>query len=91
MWKNSVEPDRSQVMRMRISFWIPKAKDAHSEYITLTGFSLQQWLHKRASLLRSLTLAAGVVRADTNKICFMRMFMIREGITPRLWPGRSRA
>jgi hypothetical protein len=32
--------------------WIPKATNTHSDYVTCIAFSLQQWLHKRASLLR---------------------------------------
>jgi hypothetical protein len=32
---------------MRITCWIPKAKDTHSEYVTLTAFSQQQSLHLR--------------------------------------------
>ena len=38
--------------RMRIACWIPKAKHTHSEYVILTAFPLQQWLHERASMLR---------------------------------------
>jgi len=43
MWKNIVEPDRSQ---MRIACWITKAIDSHSEYVIFTAFSL----HERSSL-----------------------------------------
>jgi len=32
--------------------WIPKATNTHSDYVTCIAFLLQQWLHKRASLLR---------------------------------------
>ena len=37
MWKNIVERGRSQmtIRRMRISCWIPKAANTHSEYVTL--------------------------------------------------------
>jgi len=38
---------------MRFACWIFNAKDAHSEYATLTAFILQIWLHERASVLRS--------------------------------------
>jgi hypothetical protein len=51
MWKNIVLPDRPHVTtwRMRISCWIPKAADTHSEYVLiLIAFPLQQWLHERA-------------------------------------------
>ena len=48
------EPDRPQmtVWRMRIACWKTKATNTHLEYITLIAFTLQQWLHKRASMLR---------------------------------------
>jgi hypothetical protein len=37
--------------RMRIACRIPKARKTHLEYVILIAFQLQQWLHKRASLL----------------------------------------
>jgi hypothetical protein len=42
-WKNIAEPDRPQmtIRRMSIACWIPKATDAHSEYVILIAFSLQ--------------------------------------------------
>jgi len=40
------------IRRMGIACWIPKATGKHSEYVILTAFPLQQWLHERASLLR---------------------------------------
>ena len=54
MWKKKVKPDRPQmtVWRKRFACWIPKAINTHSEYVTLTYFPLQQWLHERASMLR---------------------------------------
>ena len=52
MWKNIVEPDRPQmtIWHIRIAYWIPKATNIHLEYIILTAFRLQQWLHERTSL-----------------------------------------
>ena len=54
IWKSMLHPDRPQmtVWHMRISCWVPKATNTHSDYVTLTAFPLQQWLHKRASTLR---------------------------------------
>ena len=54
MWINIAQPDRPQmtIWRMRIACWIPKATNTHSEYVTLTAFPLQQWLHESASTLR---------------------------------------
>jgi len=40
------------IRRMRIACWIPKATGTHSEYVILTDYQLQQWLHLRTSLLR---------------------------------------
>ena len=37
---------------MRFAFWIPKATDTHSEYVTFTAFPLQQLLHESAWVLR---------------------------------------
>jgi hypothetical protein len=37
---------------MRIECCIPKVTDAHSEYVTIIVFLLQQWLHESASILR---------------------------------------
>jgi hypothetical protein len=54
MWKCTVEPDETQmtIRRMRIPCWILKAKNTHAEYVILTAFPRQQWLHERASVLR---------------------------------------
>jgi hypothetical protein len=40
MFKNILEPDRLQmtIWRMRITRWIPKATNTHSEYVTLIVF-----------------------------------------------------
>jgi hypothetical protein len=55
IWKNSVEPGRPQmtVWRMRIACWIPKPTNTNSDCVILIAFPLQQWLHERASKLRS--------------------------------------
>jgi hypothetical protein len=37
---------------MHIACWIPIATNTHSGYVILIAFPLQQWLHKRASILR---------------------------------------
>jgi len=52
MWKNMVERDRPQVTiwRMRVTCWIPKAKDRHSEYVIIIAFPLQRWLHGRVTM-----------------------------------------
>jgi hypothetical protein len=37
--------------RMRIACWIPKVTNAHSEYVILIAFQLQQWLQERVPCL----------------------------------------
>jgi hypothetical protein len=53
MW-NVVESERPQMTkwRMRIASWIPKATNTHSQYVILTAFPPQHWLHERATMLR---------------------------------------
>jgi hypothetical protein len=41
---------RQIIRRMRFSCLITKATNAHSEYVILIAFPLQQWLHERASV-----------------------------------------
>ena len=51
MWRSIVEPDRPQMTwRLRTALRITKATD--SEYVRLIVLPLQQWLCKRASMLR---------------------------------------
>ena len=54
MWNNIVEPGRPQmkIWHMRIASWVTKATNTHSQYVVLTAFPLQQWLHERVCMLR---------------------------------------
>ena len=40
------------IRRMRTTRWITKATDTHSEYVILTAFPQQLWMHEGASVLR---------------------------------------
>jgi len=53
-----VEPNMPQmtIWRMRIACRISEVKNTHSEYVMLTAFPQQQWLHERASMLLIRTL-----------------------------------
>jgi len=53
-FKRSLQPDKLQmtICRVRISCWIPKAKNTHLECVILTAFPLKMWLHESASMLR---------------------------------------
>jgi len=54
MWTDFVQPDRPQmkIERKCIAGWIHKATNTYSGYVILVAFTLQQWFHERASLLR---------------------------------------
>jgi len=53
MWeKNTVERASPQMAIWRIAYWVTKATYTHSEYVIVTAFPLQQWLHEHSSLLR---------------------------------------
>jgi len=63
MWKIFAEPARPQttIWRLRVAYWIPEATDAHSEYVILIAFPLQQWFHERAWMLCYTYIACLVV------------------------------
>ena len=44
--------DVNVIWHMRVAFCIPKSTYKHSEYIILTAFPQQQWLHERSSMIR---------------------------------------
>ena len=50
MWKNLVGPDRPLTTLWRIS-WVTKATYIQSEDVILTGFTRQEWLRKRVSIV----------------------------------------
>ena len=66
MWKNTVEADRPQmtIWRLCIAYWIPKVTNTQSECIKFIPFSLKQWLHESASMLRYTFIAYLVKRND---------------------------
>jgi hypothetical protein len=66
--KNIVQPDRPQIkiLRMRITYWITKATDTHSEYVTHIAFPTQPCVHERAELLRYTYIACVVNSVNTS-------------------------
>ena len=52
-WKNTVQRGRPYmtIWRKRIAYWIHKATNTYSQYVTHIAFPLQQWLQERASEL----------------------------------------
>jgi hypothetical protein len=75
MWKNIVEFGRPQmtIWRIRISCWIPKSTDTHSEYAILIAFALQQCWHERDSTLPYKYIACFInpSNAKLNRICHL--------------------
>ena len=75
-----VDPNRQQmkIWSMLIAHYITKARNTHSEYVTLIAFPLKQWLHERASMLRYTHIARLVVLKSANIIRrwrFCRIFV----------------
>jgi hypothetical protein len=91
--KNIVEPDRPKmtVWHMHIVFWIPKATNIQSEYVTFIALPGQQWLHERASILRYTYIACLVTKyrlIHTHEmsriisiICHFTTFILKEKCT----------
>ena len=54
IWKYILQPGRlwMKIECTHIAYRIPKATSTHSDYVILMDFPLQQWLDKRASMLR---------------------------------------
>jgi hypothetical protein len=63
MWKKIVvrqATDDNTIWRIRITCWITKATDTHSEYVILIAFPRKQWLCERPSML-SYTYTASLI------------------------------
>ena len=54
---------------MRFACWVTEAADARLEYIMLTAFPRQQWLHKPPSDLRCTYIAGLVGDCGHNTGC----------------------
>ena len=90
-WKNIVESDRVQktIWRMRISCWIPKARNTHTGCVILGASLPQQWLHERASMLR-YTYIASLVQCcfqmdfsySTSELCIIQFHQRKCLLTP---------
>ena len=72
--------------RMRVEFWITKATNIHPQYIILTAFLLQQWLHEYASILRyTHTIKSFRSKKFHLRICFPSAFFPLWFPKERLW------
>ena len=53
MWKNTVQLGRPLMTMTLAHFMLDTLSlHTHTQYVTITVFTLQQWLHKRASMQR---------------------------------------
>ena len=59
--------DDNIIGRVRITCWMPKVTNTHSEYVIIIAFPLQKWLHECASILFYPTLPVLLI---TNTIDF---------------------
>jgi len=61
------------IWRTLIACWITKATNTHSEYVILIAFSLQQRLHERSSMLRSVYISCLVnpLNPELNPVCYL--------------------
>jgi cytolysin (calcineurin-like family phosphatase) len=48
MWNNIVQPvmPRMTIWRLRIACWMTNVKHTHLQYVILTAFRPQNWLHE---------------------------------------------
>jgi len=75
-WKSIFELDRPlmTIWRIRIAHWMPMATNTRLEYVIITTFHLQQWLHERASMLRYRYIACLVNKWNISTfICWMSL------------------
>ena len=74
MWENIVQPDRPQkkIWCRPFARLISKATNIRAEYIILIAHPLQQWLHKRASMLRDKCIACLVISEVESVSCAVR-------------------
>jgi hypothetical protein len=68
--KNTIQPHRPQmkIRHMRIACWLPKSTKTHLECVKHIALPLLQWLHERASLLRSTYIACHLVLLDEHTV-----------------------
>ena len=63
-WENVEKYVRAQQVtgdNKAYAHFMLEATDAHSQYVTLIAFPLQQWLHTRASILRNTYIVCLVI------------------------------
>ena len=77
-----------KIWRMRITCWIPKATNTHSQYVTHIAYPRQQWLHECVSILRCTYTACPVLYLVRASHTFHIRFVITEHITTKCDLGK---
>ena len=72
-WKNIVELERPQmaIWHFRISRWVIKAADTHSEYVILIGFSTVKMIartHLNVNVIRTLLVLLYFLTFNSTKL-----------------------
>jgi hypothetical protein len=50
-----------------LAYWITKTTNAHSDYLIVIAFPLQQWLHESATMLRYTSISCSVFVATVRE------------------------
>jgi hypothetical protein len=58
---------------MRLSRWVPKATETHSEYVIPLAFSLRLWLQERASMSRYTYIACLVYLCNVAVVFYCEL------------------
>jgi hypothetical protein len=86
-----VQPDKPQttIWRMRIACKIPKATNAHAEYVIVVAVPLQQWLDERAAMLCYTYVACRVVSSFRRWLTVVKMYTTSlVGVVSKLQAGQ---
>jgi len=75
-----VDPGRPHmtIRRMRISRYVPKATNSHSQYVLLVVFPIQLWSHERASVLRYTSIACLVYLTSHVVRCYKGTWTVSD-------------
>jgi hypothetical protein len=88
MWKNIIQPDRTQVIirRMRFLCWIPTATNTHSEYVLLIALHGNHICTKapQCYVLRTLPVLFYLIILILNLCC--RIQIMQFPVIQHFWP-----
>jgi hypothetical protein len=80
---------RKNIGRTRIACWITKATNTHSQYVTLTVYTLQQRLQQHPSMLHSVLFFLGGRRGTRTPKHFVNLTGESKNFIKRTQPHAS--